>query len=91
MIPGRNQAITKDNISKPHDLESLFSNSSMTQGNSNGIAFDKYENDSNDTFLLSKPKILNPLNLYLTGKKQVDLETIFDHLRRKPPIPIKNW
>ena len=63
----------------------------MTQGNSNGIAFDKYENDSNDTFLLSKPKILNPLNLHLTGKKQVDLEAIFDHLRRKPPIPIKNW
>ena len=31
------------------------------------------------------------LNLYVTGKKRADLEAIFDHARRKPPMPIKNW
>ena len=49
----------------------------MTQGNNNDTAFNRSDNDINDTFLLFKPKILNAINFTLDRKKRADLETIF--------------
>ena len=52
----------------------------MTQGNKNDTAFEKYDNGSNDTFLLFKAKILNAIKFIRDRKKRADLEAIFDHL-----------
>ena len=54
----------------------------MTQGNNNDTAFDRYDTDSNDTFLLSKPKILYAIKFMRDRKKRADLEAIFDHLTK---------
>ena len=54
------------------------------------MILDKYDNDSNDTFLLFKPKILNAIKFIRDRKKLADLEATFDRLRWKPPMPIKN-
>ena len=53
----------------------------MTQRN-NDTAFDKYDNDSNDTFLIFKPKILNAIKFIRDRNKPADLEAIFDHLTK---------
>ena len=54
----------------------------MTQGNNNNTALDKYDNDSNDTFLLFEPKILNAIKFIRDRKKCANLEAIFDHLTK---------
>ena len=54
----------------------------MTQGNNNDTAFEKYDNDSNDTFILFKPKILNAIKFIRDRKKRADLKAISDHLTR---------
>ena len=46
----------------------ILCNIKMTPGNNSDTAFNRYDNDSNDTFLLFKPKYLMLLNLYVTGK-----------------------
>ena len=51
----------------------------MTQGNNNNTALDKYDNDSNDIFLLFKLKILNAIKFISNRKKRADLEAIFDY------------
>ena len=53
------------------------------------MILDKYDNDSNDTFLLFKPKILNAIKFIRDRKKLADLEATFDRLRWKPPMPIQ--
>ena len=58
-------------------------NIAMTQGNNNNTVFDKYDNDSNDAFLLFKPKILNATKFICDRKKRDDLEAIFDHLTKE--------
>ena len=55
----------------------------MAQGNNNDTAFDRYDNDNNDTFLLFKPKVvLNAIKFIRYRKKRADLEAIFDHLTK---------
>lgn len=54
----------------------------MTQGNNNDIAFDKYDNDSNDTFLLFKSKIFDAINFIGGQKKHANLKAIIDHLTK---------
>ena len=54
----------------------------MTQGNNNNTALDKYDNDSNDIFLLFKLKILNAIKFISNRKKCADLEAIFDYLSK---------
>ena len=54
----------------------------MTQWNNSDTAFNRSDNDINDTFLLFKPKILNAINFTRDRKKRADLETIFYHLTK---------
>ena len=42
----------------------------------------EYDNDSNDTFLLFKPKILNAIKFTPDRKKRADFEAIFNHLTK---------
>ena len=55
----------------------------MTQGNNDHTAFDRHDNDSNDTFLLFKPKILISIEFILDWKKHAEFGAIFDHLTKR--------
>ena len=54
----------------------------MTLGNNDETAFDRHDNDSNDTLFLFNPKILNAINFIRDRKKRADLEAIFDHITK---------
>ena len=54
----------------------------MTQGNNNDTAFNKYDNDSTNIFLLNKPKIFNVITFIRDRKKRADLGAIFHRLTR---------
>ena len=54
----------------------------MTLGNNDETAFDRHDNDSNDTLFLFNPKILNAIKFIRDRKKRADLEAIFDHLTK---------
>ena len=57
-------------------------NITMTLGNNDETAFDRHDNDSNDTLFLFNPKILNAIKFIRDRKKRADLEAIFDHLTK---------
>ena len=51
----------------------------MAQGNNNDTAFDRYGNDSNDTFFLFKPKILNAIK-FIRDRKNLGVSLIWIYL-----------
>ena len=55
----------------------------MTQGNNNDTAFNKYDNDCTEIFLLYKPQILNAIKFMRDRKKSTDLGAIFHRLTRR--------
>ena len=50
----------------------------MTQGNNDVTALGRHDNDSNDAFLLFKPKTLNVIKFINDRKKRADLEATFE-------------